>query len=233
MSDGSAPIRSYQRIFTPQRRIYQIDGRRLPIPGGVPLSWLGWTLLSLVVILLVSSRSLLLTLLAGLLAAAVGRQRSLPSALAAFLVAVAGVQLVGLLLGLLAWPLRLVVLPMALATAAGQLSAEGRPAYRHLLGLFMLRLKAGRRSLGRPVPVEGERVTWLPRLWMAPDHRYPVLAHGRVHGPARLVFAQEMVLTRRRGRHVVRPAASHKARRGDQLAHVVQLEAGQIVEVRP
>ena len=42
MSDDTHTIRSYQRIFRPDRRIYQIDGRRLPVPGGVPLEWLGW-----------------------------------------------------------------------------------------------------------------------------------------------------------------------------------------------
>ena len=31
------PVRSYQRLFSPDRRIYAIDGRTLPVPGGVPL----------------------------------------------------------------------------------------------------------------------------------------------------------------------------------------------------
>ena len=42
MSEGYEPIRSYQRIFRPERRIYQVEGRTLPVPGGVPLRWLGW-----------------------------------------------------------------------------------------------------------------------------------------------------------------------------------------------
>ena len=33
------PIRSYQRIFRPERRIYHLEGRALPVPGGVPLRW--------------------------------------------------------------------------------------------------------------------------------------------------------------------------------------------------
>ena len=65
MSDSPAPIRSYQRIFTPDRRIYQIDGRRLPVPGGVPLNWLVWAFGALLVVLVLSSRSLLFTLVAG------------------------------------------------------------------------------------------------------------------------------------------------------------------------
>ena len=58
MSDTSQPIRSYQRIFRPDRRIYQIDGRRLPVPGGVPLEWLAWAFGALVVILVLSQRSI-------------------------------------------------------------------------------------------------------------------------------------------------------------------------------
>jgi len=60
MSDSSQPIRSYQRIFRPDRRIYQVDGRRLPVPGGVPLEWLAWAFGALVAILVLSQRSILL-----------------------------------------------------------------------------------------------------------------------------------------------------------------------------
>ena len=42
MSDQPAPIRSYQRIFRPERRLYSIEGRVLPVPGGVPLRWLAY-----------------------------------------------------------------------------------------------------------------------------------------------------------------------------------------------
>ncbi len=59
MSDSPHTIRSYQRIFRPDRRIYQVDGRRLPVPGGVPLQWLGWAFASLVGVLVLSQRSIL------------------------------------------------------------------------------------------------------------------------------------------------------------------------------
>jgi hypothetical protein len=39
VNEGREPIRSYQRIFRPERRIYQIEGRALPVSGGVPLRW--------------------------------------------------------------------------------------------------------------------------------------------------------------------------------------------------
>ena len=60
MSDSVHPIRSYQRIFKPDRRVYAIDGRRLPVPGGVPLEWLAWALCSLIGVLALGQRSILL-----------------------------------------------------------------------------------------------------------------------------------------------------------------------------
>jgi hypothetical protein len=63
----SHTIRSYQRIFRPDRRIYQIDGRRLPLPGGVPLEWLGWAFAALVAVLGLGQGSMLLAIaLAGI-----------------------------------------------------------------------------------------------------------------------------------------------------------------------
>jgi hypothetical protein len=233
MSDGLTPIRSYQRIFKPDRRIYQVDGRRLPVPGGVPLNWLAWALGSVLVILVVASRSLLFSALIGVLAGLLCRPRGMRAVVAAGCVVFAGVQACGLILGWLDWPLRLVVLPVTVATMAGQISADGRAAHRYVLSRLLLRLRAERRSLGRPLAVEGERGEWAPRVWIAPDHGYPILHHGRVYGPARLVFGEPVVLTRRRGRHVVRPARTHRVREGDVTAHVVELSDGQVVEVRP
>jgi hypothetical protein len=232
VSEGSAPIRSYQRIFRADRRIYQIDGRRLPVPGGVPLAWLAWAAGSALAILMVSGRSLLLTGLVGVAAGTAGSLRGWRIAVAAGCTAMVAVQACGLVLGWLDWPLRLLVLPALLATGASQVSADGRAAHRYLISHLLFRLRAARRSLERPLPVEGERQVWAPRVWIAPDYQGAVLQHGRVHGPARLLFADEVVLTKRRGRHVVRPAASHRVRRGDVLAHAVELGEGQVVEVR-
>ena len=74
--DRPVAVRSYQRIFKPDRRIYQIDGRRLPIPGGIPLAWLGWIAGTVAVVVALSARSLTLALLlacaAAIAAASVG-----------------------------------------------------------------------------------------------------------------------------------------------------------------
>jgi hypothetical protein len=234
VSDSPAPIRSYQRIFKPDRRIYQIDGRRLPVPGGVPLNWLGWAAGALLGALVLSSRSLLFTAMAAGVGAVLGAgSRGWRGAVIASALAASTVSLVGILLVWMDWPLRLVVLPCLVATAAGQLSPDGRSAHRYLISRLAVRLRAGRRSLERPIMVDGQVAEWAPRVWVAPDHHSPVLHHGRVHGPARIVFGRPVVLTARRGRHVARPAAGHRMRRRDRVAEVVELGAGQVVEIRP
>jgi len=234
MSDSPHTIRSYQRIFRPDRRIYQVDGRRLPVPGGVPLEWLGWAFASLVGVLVLSQRSILFALvlagISGVLgASAHGWRGGALGAVVGFLATL----LVGVLVGWLDWPLRLLVAPGMIATLAGQAAPDGRPAHRYLRSWLALQMRAARRSLDTAVPGEGEVRVWAPRVWVAPDQPSPVLHHGRVRGPARLVFAHAVVAVPRRGRIVVRRAEGHKLRRGERLAEVIELSDGQVAEVRP
>lgn len=234
MSDSPAPIRSYQRIFVPDRRIYQIDGRRLPVPGGVPLNWLVWMFGALVAILALSSRSLLLTLVLATVGGLFGcESRGWRGGLLGAGGAACALQVSGFLLGSIDWPLRLVILPSLVATAAGQLTPDGRSAHRYLLSRAMVKLRAKRRSLERPVMVDGQVSIWAPQVWVAPDQHSPVLYHGRVHGPARIVFGRQVVLCPRRGRYVVRPASGHRMRKHEVCAEILELGDGQVVEIRP
>lgn len=235
VTDSPSPVRSYQRIFKPDRRIYQIDGRRIPVPGGVPLAWLGWATGALLVILVLSTRSLLLTAIVGGIGVLLARESYgwRGSLLTGLILAVA-VQALGVVLGWIDWPLRLLILPSLVATAAGQMTPDGRAGHRYLYSRLMVRLGSGRRcSLGRRVAANGEAWTWAPRLWLAPDHCEPVLHHGRVHGPARITFSRRVILTPARGRLVARPAAGRRLREGEIVAIAVDLDAGQVVEVRP
>ncbi len=134
--------------------------------------------------------------------------------------------LVGVVLGWLDWPLRLLIAPGMIATLAGQAAPDGRPAHRYLRSWLALQMRAARRSLDTPVPGEGEVHVWAPRVWVAPDEHSPVLHHGRVRGPARLVFAHAVVAIPSRGRIVVRPAEGHKLRRGERVAEVIELGDG-------
>jgi hypothetical protein len=233
VSDSPAPIRSYQRIFRPQRRIYQVDGRRLPVPGGVPLEWLAWAAGALVVVLALSQRSLLLAgVVATVCALLGGSSRGWLGVVVAGGAGFACSLLAGVVLGWLDWPLRLVVAPAMVATFAGQISPDGRAAHRYLASWVGLRVRAARRSLDRPLPADEEPTVWAPQVWVAPDHHSPVLQRGRVQGPARLVFGRPVVVVSRRGRQIVRPAAGHRMREGERLVEVLDLAPEQIAEVR-
>src|ERR1700723_1939202 len=117
MSDDTHTIRSYQRIFKPDRRVYAIDGRRLPVPGGVPLEWLGWAFASLIVVLVLSQRSIafavLLAALGGLLGAGShGWRGAVIGALAGFVATL----VVGVVLDWLYLPLRPLIAPGVIPT---------------------------------------------------------------------------------------------------------------------
>ncbi len=233
MSDSVHPIRSYQRIFKPDRRIYQIDGRRLPVPGGVPLEWLCWAFCSLIGVLVLSQRSIVIAgILAALVALVAGSSHGAIGAVIGGLAGLVAALIAGVALDWLDWPLRLLVMPGMIATLAGQSSPDGRPTHRYLTSLAALRLRATRRTLDGAIGSEEERL-WAPRVWIAPDQHSPVLHHGRVRGPARLVFAHRVVAIPGRGRLIIRRAEGHRMRSGERLCEVVELAEGQVAEVRP
>ncbi|HEU4904587.1 MAG TPA: hypothetical protein VFT19_00515 [Solirubrobacterales bacterium] len=168
MSTASEPIRSYQRIFRPERRIYQVEGHRLPVPGGVPLRWLAYAAAALVAVLALGSGSRALDGLLGLSAALAGgllggREAALLAGLAAF----AAAWILGFGLGLLDWPLRLIVIPASVATLATQATPDGRRADRFAASWLALRLAPRRRSLGRALPPLGHPVRGGGGLWVA------------------------------------------------------------------
>lgn len=230
-----ATIRSYQRIFRPERRIYQVQGRPLPVPGGVPLRWLGYAVATLLAVILVSSQSATVALLAaaaaGLAGLVWGGRIGAAVAAAGALVAV---PIAGWFLGALDWPLRLVILPALVATLATQATPDGRAAHRYTAAWLRVRLDGGRRSLGRPLPAGGANRFAGFRVWVATDERSPRVRRARVRGPA-LVRFREPVLARRgrRGRSVVRPLGGVRRSRRWAAIDSVELAAGQQLEVRP
>ncbi len=231
-------VRSYQRIFRPDRRIYQVEGRRIPVPGGIPLVWLGYSTATIVAILLLGARSLTLSVLlavgAALFVGAAGNRRV---ALVAVVVVLAGTQAVGVLLAAVDWPLRLLVLPSLVATLATQATPDGRPAHRYALSWLSLQARPSRRWLGHALPVDERRPLEL-RVGVAPDHRSPRLRRGRVTGPVTVVPAVPVAL--RVGRwpwnrgHAVLDPGTHVVRPGRRaLTGPLELRAGERLEVRP
>lgn len=230
----SEPIRSYQRIFRPERRIYQIEGRALPVPGGVPLRWLAFAIGTLLAVLALGSGSVAVPLGAGAIAALAGfRVGSRGAAMLAGAGAVAATWIAGAALALIDWPLRLAVLPAAVATAATQATPDGRRADRFARSWLSLRLAPLRRSLGRVLPLVGASHRIGAELWVAPDERGPLLRTGRVHGPAIAAFSSPVAARRAalRRRLIVRPLEG--CRDGGEETRRILVAEGECLEVRP
>ena len=231
MSERPTVVRSYQRVFAPDRRIYAIDGRTLPIPGGLPLRWLAGFSIALLGVLALSARSapviIVATAATGAWVARRGRRLALPAAGIAALVYV----LAGVLLGVLDWPLRLLMVPAVVATAATQLSSDGRAPHRFVRSWLDVRL-SGRRRLGQSLASRAERRERRWRVRVAHDAHGPVLHRARITGPAVLRLAAPARVCRRRRRWLVRPLDS-RARRGGVMLDALEVAAGEHAEIRP
>jgi hypothetical protein len=172
VSAGYESIRSYQRIFRPERRIYRIEGHVLPVPGGVPLRWLAYAAAALFAVLALASGSVavpaLLALAASVAGLALGGREG---AALAGTIAFGAAWLAGLALGLLDWPLRLIVVPVAVATLATQATPDGRRADRFAASWLALHLVPRRRSLGRALPAADVPQRGGGELWVAREAR--------------------------------------------------------------
>jgi len=233
LSGGHEPIRSYQRIFSPQRRIHQIEGRQLPVPGGVPLRWLGWAAGTLAAVLALASGSILVPLGAAAAAGAGGLAIADRTAgLLAAAAALAGTFVVGVALGLFGWPLRLVLVPVCVATLATQATPDGRRAERFAASWLALRLVPRRRSLGRALPADGTAAIDGAQLWVAPDARGR-LRRARVIGPAVVRLDRPLAVRRSLSGRRLRAARPGRLTPRRRLASRVELGPGQRLEVRP
>jgi hypothetical protein len=233
MSERRAVVRSYQRLFSPDRRIYAIDGKTIPVPGGVPLRWLAYACTVLVgALVLAGHHPLVIGAGAAIVyvsAARLGRRgEGVVLAAGTAVVLVAG----GLVVGVVDWPLRLVVLPAVAATALTQISPDGRSVHLHLLSLGRLRI-AGRRRLGAALPPAGRPRRLALCVAVAADTHRATLGRGRITGPCRLELAEPVLIVRRRWR-VVRlvPVAAESKRRGV-MVDTLDVAAGDRVEVCP
>lgn len=234
MSDGYEPIRSYQRIFRPERRIYSIEGRPLPVPGGVPLRWLAYAVAALLVVLAIGSGSLSLALamagIAGLAGASAGGRVGAAVAAAGTL---AATWIGGFALGLLEWPLRVIVIPAAVATVATQATPDGRRADRFALSWLATHLAPLRRSLGRTLPPISRAHRLGGEVWVAPDERFSRLRRGRVRGPAIVFFSEPILVRAGWRRRRVAQGSNGTPRRGGDRARRLRLGEREVLEVRP
>jgi hypothetical protein len=203
----------------------------------VPLRWLAYAVATLLAVLALGSGSSAVPLAAACVAALAGlgvggRGAAGLAALAAF----GGTWIAGFALGLLDWPLRLVVVPAAVATFATQATPDGRRADRFARSWLALRLAPLRRSLGRGLPPAGALRLLGGQLWVVPDERAPELRRGRIQGPAMVFFAAPVAVRRAglRGRRLIaRPAGESRGHRGTEEARRLVLADGERLEVRP
>lgn len=234
MNEAHGSVRSYQRIFSPERRIHQIEGRALPVPGGVPLRWIGWALASLVAVLALGSGSLVVPAVAAAAAGAGGLAIADRTAgLLAAAAALVGTLALGVVLGAIDWPIRLVVMPVAVATVATQATPDGRRPERFALSWLGLRLAPPRRSLGRTPPAQGAHETLAGELWVAPDGHGPRLRRARIAGPAMVHLAEPVAVRRGLFRRGLLATSPGRLTRRSRLRRRVELGAGKTLEVRP
>ena len=232
VSERPGVVRSYQRVFRPDRRVYAIDGRTIPVPGGIPLRWLTTFSVAWVAGLLLAALSpaaiIAACALAGWSVRRLGRRRLVAPVVAA---TGGGLVAVGLLVGALDWPLRLVVLPAVAATALTQLAADGRSPQRFAASWLTIRL-AGRRRLGDPLRNRGGRGVVACEVRVAGDAHLPVLRRAALSGPGRVRFAAPVAVRRMRRARVVGPldALGHP---GGLMVDRLDLADGDRVRVRP
>lgn len=235
MSQGHEAIRSYQRIFRPQRRIYQIEGRALPVPGGVPLRWLTYATAALLAVLALGSGSAAVAVLVASAASVAGLALGgrAGAALAA-LASLGAVWLGGFALALLDWPLRLIGTPAVVATLATQATPDGRRADRFAASWLALRLAPRRRSLGRSVPAIGTARLGGGELWVGADEHSPELRDARIRGAGVVGFAWPVRVGRTglRRRRLIAHKASGRARRGGVTTTRLAIGEGEALEVR-
>jgi hypothetical protein len=198
----------------------------------VPLRWLAYATATLLAVIVLSAGSATVMLGVAAVAAVVafgvgGREAAGVAALGAL----AATWTCGLALGLIDWPLKLVVIPAAVATLGTQATPDGRRADRFALSWLTVRLAPSRRSLGRALPLAGVAQRLGGHLWVEPDERTPLLRRARVRGPALVFFSVPLAVRRTGRRRLARPAGH--SRRGENPVRRVALGKGEALEVRP
>lgn len=234
---GRESIRSYQRIFRPDRRLHHIEGRALPVPGGVPLRWLGYAGAALLAVLALGTGSLFVYAAIAVAASATGAVLGgREGAALAAAGALASAWIAGQVLGALDWPIRLVIVPAAVAVIGTQATPDGRSTHRFASAWIALRLSPRRRSLGRSLPAEGVARVEDAAAWVSPDQHSPALRRARIRGVGELAFAASVSARRsrlRQGRIRVSVAKERPERRGEVRTTRLAVSEGEKVEVRP
>jgi hypothetical protein len=141
-------------------------------------------------------------------------------------IALSRLPVVGTALGVLPWPIRFGVVPVALAQALMQVQLDGRPAHEALGAWLRLRLGARRVvvfAAARPTPT-----MHLDDVAVAPDDREARYRRGVVSGEGAVILRQEATVAASGSTLSVMATADRPRYRGRRVA----LKRGQRVVLR-
>lgn len=234
-------LRTYRRVFNIDRRIYSIEGHQVPVPGGIPLRFIGWLLASVLAIAMLRSGSPIVLLLVVIVAGLIGKRRAgWPGAAIGAVLGWAGLTVVAFALSLLAASIVFFVLPFGLAMFSLTAEPDGRPPHRFALSFLAWQMAPSRTDGQIGVAAIGETRSYrASECYIAPDWRSPVLRAGTFKGEGEISFDRGARVRRRRllfarrrsNRYVIRPPES-RLRRSRVVANLT-LEPGEEAEVRP
>lgn len=230
-----APVRSYRRIFRVDRRIYQIEGRQLPLPGGVPLRFFIWFAAAEITVIMLRTGALPFTAMAVAAGALVGRGRAgTVGAVIGAALGWAAFTVASFAIGLLSAPLAFFIVPLGIGVISLQAEPDGRQPHRFVVSWVRWQTTPHRRAAGRAVPAVGARSSYRPECWIAPDFRNPTLRKADVLGPTEVTFRDPIRVTRRRrGATVTAHPPARRGRRAKSTVTTVTVGAGETLKIRP
>jgi hypothetical protein len=142
------------------------------------------------------------------------------------LLVAARVPVVGVLISLIPWPVRLMFVPIAGAGALCRIDCDGRPAHEALLHRARAAIRPS--SVVAFERASEPQVVRLASVAVAPDERDPTYRRGFIRGKGAVMFRRPASATLRGRRIDVRPAGDRAIAR----APVTELLPGQRLQIR-
>ncbi|MBA2523106.1 MAG: hypothetical protein H0V25_07200, partial [Solirubrobacterales bacterium] len=212
----------------------------MPIPGGIPLRFIGWLFASLLVMVMLRSGSNIVMLLVIVIAGLIGRRRDgWPGAAVGAVMGWAGFTVLSFALSLIGPIVAFFVIPFALTMFSLTAQPDGRPPHRFALAYIGWQLAPRRTDGHTGVAAVGEMRSFrASECYVAPDFCSPVLRAGIFTGEGEITFDRGARIRRLRRLPLVRPTTRYLVRSADsrlwrsQVVGSLTLEQGDQAEVR-
>ncbi len=227
-------IHSYRRIFRVDKRVYSVQGRQLPFPGGIPLRILGWIAVAEALIVVLYLQSTVFAVIFALVGALAGWRRGrITGVLAGAVVGWASYVVLGFVFHIVPWEVTFVAIPAAIAGVSIRAEPDGRSPHRYAASWITWQLSPRRWSADGSVPAIDSTHTYRPSCPIAPDWRTPRLHRAEIRGPSTVTFRDPMRVRKLGvGRKDLLARPARRTRRGQTLA-IVTLTEGQTMRVLP